>query len=96
MSNTPEPFASNIFTNISSKQFINKFPFSTLLLLMWLFNIATPSSYAAKFLVLHSDSTWLKYQKYTANFNNWIDLLAGYDWSVLFRNIDSIDFEKKN
>ena len=84
----------NILNNISSDSFNKKYPLSTLSFLMWLFNISIPSSYAAKFLVLHSDSTWLKYQKYTANFSNWIALLADYDWPSLFRNIDTVDFEK--
>jgi len=85
----------NILNNISSDNFDKKYPLSTLSFLLWLFNISIPSTYAAKFLVLHSDSTWLKYQKYTKNFNNWIALLEGYDWPSLFKNIDSVDFEKK-
>ena len=46
-------------------------------------------------MVLHSDSTWLKYQKYTKNFSHWISLLDHYDWDALFKNVNSIDFEKK-
>ena len=49
----------------------------------------------AQFLVLHSDSTWFKYQKYTKNFRDWLSILDDYKWSALFKDIDTIDFEKK-
>ena len=85
----------NILKNISSNNFNRKYPLSTLSFLLWLFNISIPQNYFAQFLVLHSDSTWLKYQKYSKNFSNWISILDKYDWLKLFQDIDSINFEKK-
>ena len=84
----------NILHNISSDSFNQKYPLSTLSFLLWLFNISIPANNMAQFLVLHSDSTWLKYQKYTKNFSNWLSILDDYRWDTLFKNIDSIDFEK--
>ena len=85
----------NILENISSDNFNHKYPLSTLSFLLWLFNISVPVNDTAQFLVLHSDSTWLKYQQYTKNFSNWISKLGYYDWPKLFNNIDTVDFEKK-
>ena len=31
-------------------------------------------------LVLHSDSTWLKFQNYKENSMNWMNILSDYQW----------------
>ena len=85
----------NIFLNLSNKDFTKKYPLSTLAFLMWLFNIQIPSKNFAKFLILHSDAIWLKYQRYTKNFNDWLALLDDYKWEKLFNNIDSLNYDKK-
>jgi len=46
-------------------------------------------------LVLHSDSSWLKFQNYTNNFNAWTNSLSDYNWNWFFRNILSETFEKR-
>ena len=38
---------------------------------------------------------WLKYQKYSKNFNDWLGILDDYQWGNLFKGIDTIRFEKK-
>ena len=85
----------NILQKVSSDNFRNKYPLSTLNFLLWLFNVIVPSNNITKFLVLHSDATWLKYQKYTKNFSTWLSLLEHYNWGQLFNHIDSVEFEKK-
>jgi len=85
----------NILLNLSNKDFTKKYPLSTLAFLMWLFNIQIPSKNFAKFLILHSDAIWLKYQRYTKNFNDWLALLDDYKWEKLFNNIDSLNYDKK-
>ena len=49
---------------LNSSSFNRKFPFSTLIFLLWLFNIEIERSLMSRLLVLHSDDAWLKYQTY--------------------------------
>ncbi|MBI45553.1 MAG: hypothetical protein CMG66_05255 [Candidatus Marinimicrobia bacterium] len=85
----------NIIQNISGDNFKSKYPLSTLSFLLWLFQVSIPKTQMAQFLVLHSDSTWLKYQQYTKNFRDWLSLLDDYEWTQLFKNINTVEFEKK-
>jgi len=85
----------NILQGLSAKDFNKKYPFSTLLFLLWLHNIEYKKSYIGKLLILHSDNTWMKIQKYSDNVCNWKKLLSDYNWDKLFLNIDSLDYEKK-
>ena len=85
----------NILLNLSNHDFKRKYPLSTLAFLMWLFDTKIPQKLFGKFLILHSDAIWLKYQKYGKNFNDWLELLDGYDWNRLFKNIDTISYERQ-
>jgi len=85
----------NIIADISSNNFINKFPFSTLLLLMWLFNVEYKKNDIGKLLILHSDNSWMKIQKYQSNILYWQNQLIEYNWDSLLSNIDKLDFDTK-
>ena len=85
----------NILANLNSSLFKNKFPFSTLIFLLWLYNIQIPKKIMAKMLVMHSDSSWLKSQHYAENYNSWINVLDDYPWKWLFKNVASQTFEKR-
>ena len=84
----------NILMNITNEDFKNKFPFSTLIFLMWLHNVKITSSDLGKLFILHSDNTWMKIQKYSDNINHWKNILTDYNWKFL-KNIDCIEFENK-
>ena len=84
----------NIINNVTYKNFKNKFPFSTLIFLLWLYNIDIKSKLVSKLFILHSDSSWVKIQRYNKNVNHWIELLEDYNWNTLFSKIDTIDYEK--
>ena len=84
----------NILLNLTHNDFKNKFPFSTLILLMWLHNIKIPNNDLAKLFILHSDNSWMKIQKYEDNINTWENILSDYSWRFI-EDIDSFDFEKK-
>ena len=84
----------NVVMNLTYKDFKNKFPFSTLIFLMWLHNIKITNNAIGKLFILHSDNSWMKIQKYSNNIRDWANILSEYDWSFL-KNIDSIEFEKK-
>ena len=58
----------NILAELNSSMFKKKFPLSTLLFLLWIYNIEIPKKILSKMLVLHSDSSWLKAQNYNKNF----------------------------
>ena len=85
----------NILLKLTHDDFSNKYPLSTISFLMWLYKIKIPTNKIAKFLILHSDSTWLKFQKYPKNFNNWIALLEDYNWNNLLDNINTVEYEQK-
>tara|TARA_B100001750_G_scaffold204750_1_gene181342 strand:+ start:1181 stop:2110 length:930 start_codon:yes stop_codon:yes gene_type:complete len=85
----------NILAGLNSSMFKKKFPLSTLLFLLWLYNIQISKTILSKMLVLHSDSSWLKAQNYNENFNLWTTALCDYDWKWLFRNVLSKTFEKR-
>ncbi len=85
----------NIIANLDSKNFKNKFPFSTLIFLLWLYDIKINDNLLARMLVLHSDATWLKYQEYNDNVNNWIKKLDNYSWDWLFQKVNTLTFEKR-
>ena len=85
----------NILAKLSSSDFKYKYPFSTILFLMWLHKKYISDSDEAKFLVLNADDTWLKYQNYQANCELWGKTLSDYDWSLLFNNVDKKIFERK-
>ena len=85
----------NILANINSNEFKSKFPFSTLIYLLWLHNVKIKNEHMAKLLVLHSDATWLKFQHYNENCKKWMEILTDYDWKRLFDKINTKTFEKK-
>jgi len=85
----------NMMAKINSSNFKNKFPLSTILLLLWIYNITIPKTLLAKMLVLHSDSSWLKAQHYKENFLWWINNLKGYRWEWFLNNIDSKTYERR-
>ena len=85
----------NIINNIDSNNFKMKFPFSTLLFLMWLHNINYKHEDIGKLLILHSDNSWMKIQKYSKNIDTWMNNLVDFNWEYLNKNINSIEYENK-
>ena len=85
----------NIISGLTSKDFKNKYPFSTLLFLMWLHNIEYKKNDIGKMLIMHSDNTWMKIQKYSDNILFWNNMLSEFNWEKLLENIDSLDYESK-
>ena len=83
----------NILAKINAENFKNKFPFSTLIFLLWLHDIKITDQ-IAKLFVLHSDNSWMKIQKYKENISFWTDMLSEYSWGKLINDVDSIDYEK--
>ena len=47
----------------------------------------------SKMLILNTDATWLKWQNYNQNCNNWISKLIDFNWDNLFSNVDSKSFD---
>ncbi len=83
----------NTLIRLSEKDFQYKYPFSTIVFLMWLHNKYVVEK--AKFTLFHSDDVWLKYQKYNSNCKLWQKALTDYDWDLLFEGIEKKSFEKK-
>ena len=85
----------NILNGLTARDFNKKYPFSTLLFLLWLYNIEYKKNDVGKLLIMHSDNTWMKIQQYSKNVAFWKNLLEDYNWDKLFLNIDTIDYESK-
>ena len=85
----------NLLLNLNHTDFKKKYPFSTLLFLMWLHNIYPPNELTARMLTVHADAVWLKYQHYNENIVNWTELLEDYDWNKIIKGIDTKIFEKR-
>ena len=85
----------NILAEITAGEFQKKFPFSTLIYLLWLHNIEINNDLLARLLVLHSDATWLKYQQYPENSKYWEKLLPDYNWEGLFNGVKTKGFERR-
>ena len=85
----------NLLANLTSEDFKNKFPFSTLIFLLWLHNYQIKKTLFARLLVLHSDDTWLKCQEYNQNVNHWVDMLPNFNWKWLLQKVDKSMFEER-
>ena len=83
----------NSLAEVDASNFKSKYPMSTALFLIWLYKIKIPKKLLSKMILLHSDSSWLKFQNYKINSKKWMSALSGYDWEWLFRNVDSKIFE---
>ena len=58
-------------------------------------NLKIKNDLLARLLVLHSDSTWLKFQHYSNNCNKWQKILSNYNWKWLFQSVNTKTFEKR-
>ena len=85
----------NIIAQLDSSNFNLKFPFSTLIFLLWLHDKPINKTLISRLLVLHSDDTWLKYQNFPDNVKRWIGMMPDYNWSWLFQKINSLTFEQR-
>ncbi len=85
----------NILAEITTGEFHKKFPFSTLIYLLWMHNIEIQNDLLARLLVLHSDATWLKFQHYPENCRQWQNDLNDFNWSWLFQRVNTKVFEKR-
>lgn len=85
----------NILLNLTTENFDRKFPFSTILFLLWLHNVYPPNELIAKLLLLHADAVWLKYQHYPENIKYWTSILTEYDWKKTFRGVNTKTFENR-
>ena len=85
----------NTLAGITAGEFHRKFPFSTLIYLLWLHNIEIKPDLLARLLILHSDATWLKFQNYPKNCKQWQKELTDYNWKWLFQKVNTKTFEKR-
>ena len=85
----------NILNQLTSYNFNAKFPFSTLIFLLWLYGIKIPKNELARLFILNSDATWLKWQNYNDNCQDWILKLSNFHWEELFYQVNTKTFDKK-
>lgn len=85
----------NILNKLTANNFNSKFPFSTLIFLLWLYEIDCPKNKLGKLLILNSDAAWLKWQHYNDNCKNWISKLPQFNWNQLFHQVNTKTFDKQ-
>ena len=85
----------NILNHLTANSFTKKFPFSTLIFLMWLYKSSFENNKLARLLILNSDATWLKWQHYQDNCKEWIQKIPNFNWDLLFSNVNSKIFDKQ-
>ena len=79
----------NILNQLTSDNFHSKFPFSTLIFLLWLYGINSYKNKLGKLLILNSDATWLKWQHYNDNCQDWLSKLPNFNWEELFKKVNT-------
>ncbi|UCH09671.1 MAG: hypothetical protein JSU61_10675 [Fidelibacterota bacterium] len=94
---TPEPLRHicnpNLLAGIGAHTFSSKYPFSTILFLLWLHEIDVRRNLLARLLILHADSVWINLQHYYENAHQWQQRLSEYNWKWLFNQVDTEQFE---
>jgi hypothetical protein len=83
----------NLLAGVGAHAFTNKYPFSTILFLLWLYEIEARRDLVARLLILHADSAWINIQHYSENALRWQQLLSAYDWKWLVNQVDTEQFE---
>jgi len=85
----------NQLAGINLAQYGSRYPFSTIILLLWLYNKALRRDLMARLLVLQARGTWLNLQYRPAVCADWQNQLPGYDWKWLFAQVDTEKFERR-
>ncbi|MFB0515948.1 MAG: hypothetical protein ACETWG_05015 [Candidatus Neomarinimicrobiota bacterium] len=84
----------NLLAGIGADNFSAKYPYSTLLFLLWLHEQKPRRDLIARLLLLQADSAWINYQNYHENCQSWLERLPDYEWPWLFQNVDSERFDR--
>ena len=85
----------NILNRLTSYNFNSKFPFSTLIFLLWLYQVNIAKNDFSKLLILNSDAAWLKWQNYNNNCKKWVSKLPNFNWKELFNKVNTKTFDKQ-
>lgn len=85
----------NLLLKLTAEKFDKKFPFSTILFLMWIHNVYPPNELIAKLLVLHADAVWLKFQHYPDNITYWKTILSDFNWDQIYKGVNTKTYEKR-
>ncbi|UCD38967.1 MAG: hypothetical protein JSW54_05680 [Fidelibacterota bacterium] len=85
----------NLLAGIGAHDFTHKYPFSTILLLLWLHEINVRRDLMARLLILQADSAWINVQHFNRNTIQWQQRLPAYDWKWLFKQVDTEQFERR-
>ena len=85
----------NLLMGTGVNDFHTRYPFSTLLFLLWLHNLALRKDLMARLLVLCVGSVWIEFQLNNKNCRLWLDWLPDYNWNWLFQQVDTELFERR-
>ena len=85
----------NLLAGIGVQTRTRRYPFSTIIFLLWLHNIPLQRNLVARLLVLHAKAVWMNLQHEAENCLQWQERLPGYDWAWLFSKVDTELFERR-
>ncbi len=85
----------NLLAGLGAVRFDSRYPFSTVLFLLWLYNKPLRRSLVSRLLVLAAGSSWIQVQQYPDKCREWWKRLPGYDWDWLFTQVDGEQFERR-
>ena len=85
----------NLLAGIGADSPARRYPYSTIIFLLWLHNIPVQRNLVARLLVLHAKAVWMNLQREAGNCIQWQERLPGYDWAWLFSKVDTELFERR-
>lgn len=85
----------NLLAGLGADRFESRYPFSTVLFLLWLHNKPLRRRLESRLLVLAAGSAWIQVQQNPAICREWWERLPGYDWDWLFTRVDGEQFERR-
>ncbi len=85
----------NLMAGIGADRIAPRYPFSTIMFLLWLHDVPVRKNLVARLLVLAAESAWMNIRQDRENCLQWRERLPGYDWKWLFTQVDRELFERR-
>ena len=85
----------NLMAGMGADRIATRYPFSTIMFLLWLHDVRVRKSLVARLLVLAAESAWVNIRQDRENCLQWRERLAGYNWKWLFTLVDTELFERR-
>ena len=85
----------NLLAGMGADRIATRYPFSTILFLLWLHDVPVRKSLVARLLVLAAGSVWINLRQDRENCLQWRERFPGYDWNWPFTLVEKELFERR-